>query len=113
MTIFDLLFLAAALAAVASVVVLVVARLRGRRDRARTVARRLGIGVVCYLAAGVAVSWLRPHPLIEMGTPCRSRRESGRTRPFGLRGVSTCPRVRLRSGSSRVTADPIAVGKQC
>src|SRR5256885_2106564 len=59
-TVFDLIFLAAFFTAVATLIVAGVAALRGRRARAVSLVKRLGIGVALYFAVVV---------LVAVGTP--------------------------------------------
>jgi hypothetical protein len=69
MTIFDLLFLLAALASVVSLGVAAVFALRGRRARALKI---LGLDLSCalfYLLVGVAVAFLKPQRVIRTGDP--------------------------------------------
>lgn len=69
MRLFDLVFLVAFLSAVGAGIVAIVAALRGRRQRAAAIARRLAIGVVAYFAVLTAVSIFSPQGSMPLGQP--------------------------------------------
>lgn len=60
MTIFDLIFLAAALASMITLIAAAVAALRGRGAKAARVLLTWGVCVVLYIATSVTVAYLRP-----------------------------------------------------
>jgi len=68
MSIFDLVFLAAALAIVATLVAAVSLALAGRRAAALRLLRALGIGVAVYVAIGLAVSFFQPQKVMDVGS---------------------------------------------
>jgi hypothetical protein len=68
-SVFDLLFLFAALATVASLVVGVVLAALGRRTAFFRLLRGLGVSVAGYLAIGLAVSFLKPQRVLSVGEP--------------------------------------------
>jgi hypothetical protein len=68
-TLFDLLFLISALAAVVTLVAAAVAAASGRGAKALRMLRALGIAAVLYLAAGLAVSWIRPQRVMALREP--------------------------------------------
>ena len=69
MTIFDLLFLLAALASVVTLAAATVFAVRGPRRRALKILRVYGICVLAYLTVGVATSFLKPQRVIPMRDP--------------------------------------------
>ena len=69
MSIFDLLFLAAVVATIAVLVSSAIAAVRGHRAEAFRILRIWLICVTVYLAAGLAVSFLRPQRLMQAGAP--------------------------------------------
>jgi hypothetical protein len=69
MTIFDLLFLLAVLAAVVSLATAVVFALLGQRARALKVVWGLVYGAGAYFATGVAVAYFAPPEVVKPGAP--------------------------------------------
>ena len=69
MTIFDLLFLAAALSTIVTLLTVGVLAIRGRRAKALRILEGLGICAVVYLAIGLAVSFLKPQRVFAIGDP--------------------------------------------
>lgn len=69
MTVFDLLFLAAFLTASGTLVLGLVATLRGRRTQAGILARRVGIGAIIYFAVLLSVSVFTPQRYLGRGNP--------------------------------------------
>jgi hypothetical protein len=69
MTIFDLVFLAAALLAMVAFVVVIVLALRGRGAAAAKVLLALAISAAAYIATGLTVSFLRPQRVFAVGEP--------------------------------------------
>lgn len=67
MTILDLLFLIAALAAAATLGAAAVLAFRRRRDRALRLLRRLGLAAAVYLVVSLGVSWASPQRVLKMG----------------------------------------------
>ena len=69
MTIFDLLFLLAALTSVVTLAAAIVFAFRGPRRRALKILRVYGICVLAYLTVGVATSFLKPQRVIPTRDP--------------------------------------------
>lgn len=69
MTIFDLFFLACALATAISVTTAVIFVLRGRRSKAFGIARAWGIAALCYLATALTVDFFKPQRVLAVGAP--------------------------------------------
>lgn len=69
MTMFDLLFLLAVLASVATLVAAAVFAVRGRRAQALKTLRVYGGCALLYLIVGVAVAFLKPQRVIRTGGP--------------------------------------------
>lgn len=69
MTIADLVFLVAALAVAASLVLTLVAAVRGQWSRVWRLARIVSIGVGLYVGAGAAVSYAAPQRVLAIGAP--------------------------------------------
>ena len=69
MTSFDLLFLLSLSASVIMLVAMGALLLRGRRERALTVLKFLGLYLAGYCAVAVGFDWLRPQRMIAMGEP--------------------------------------------
>ena len=67
MTLFDLVFLASFLTAACTLVVGLVAMVRGHRTRARLLVRRVGVGVAIYFAIVLAVSAFTPQRYLRRG----------------------------------------------
>jgi hypothetical protein len=67
MTIFDLLFLVAALALVIAVLMAAFNAIRGRGSRAFTIARRIAVAAAVYFAAVAAVSVATPRRIVPLG----------------------------------------------
>ncbi len=67
MTLFDLLFLALALAAIATLAAAALAALRGHRARALLLLRRLGIAAALYLGVVLLVSLATPRRWVKLG----------------------------------------------
>ena len=67
MTIFDLLFLAAVLTGIGTLVLGLVATLRGRRARAAVLVRRVGIGAVIYFGTLLSASAFTPQRYLRRG----------------------------------------------
>jgi hypothetical protein len=68
-TIFDLLFLLAALSLLIALVTAAVLAIRGKLDRARAIGRRIGIATATYFAAIVVVSIASPRQVTPIGVP--------------------------------------------
>jgi len=68
-TLFDLLFLASALAAIASVVMAAAFAVGGRGDRAVAILKRLGMGVLAYAALLLIVAAATPQKIMQPGDP--------------------------------------------
>jgi len=64
---FDVVFLVAFLSAVVTGIVAIVAALRGRRQRAAAIARRLAIGIVSYFVVLIVVAILSPQHSMPLG----------------------------------------------
>jgi hypothetical protein len=69
MTVFDLLFLAAALATTVTLLAVALLASSGRRAKALKVLEVLGICVVLYLGTGLTVSLLKPQRVFPIGDP--------------------------------------------
>lgn len=69
MTLFDLLFLAAAAASVATLITVTVLALRGQGSRALAYLRNFGVCAGIYLATSVAFAAFAPQRLIRLGSP--------------------------------------------
>jgi hypothetical protein len=69
MSIFDLLFLLAILASIATMVMVVTAMVQGRRTQALKVLRIYSLCACAYLIAGIAVSFFAPQRVLRMGEP--------------------------------------------
>jgi hypothetical protein len=69
MTIFDLLFLALALAALITLVAALITALRGRGARALKILRNLGVSAVIYLAIVAVVGFSSPQRVLHIGDP--------------------------------------------
>src|SRR5580698_3302887 len=69
MTIFDLVFLAAALATFVTLVTTAVYALRGRHAQALRILRNLGMCAAAYIVSGLAVSLFSPQHVIRVGDP--------------------------------------------
>ena len=69
MSIFDLLFLAAAFATLVTLLTVAVLAISGRRARALKILEILGVCAVVYLAIGLAVSFLKPQRVFAIGDP--------------------------------------------
>lgn len=67
MTIFDLIFIVAFLSLVIAVVMAAFQAIRGRRERALTIVRRIGATAAAYFAAVAVVSIGTPRQVIPMG----------------------------------------------
>ena len=67
MSLFDLLFVVLFLSAIASLIVAAVLALRGRRPRARIIARRVGIITTLYFGVLLLVSALSPQRYLAIG----------------------------------------------
>ncbi len=67
MTIFDLLFIAAFLASIATLLTVAVCFVRERRERAVTLLRNLGMCAAAYFVSGMAVSLFSPQRVIPVG----------------------------------------------
>src|SRR5262245_2098477 len=67
MTVFDLLFIVAALTTVVTLVSVVVAIVRGRRIQALRTLRTYGVCVMVYLAASLAMAFARPQRVLSRG----------------------------------------------
>lgn len=68
MTIFDLLFLLAALSLLVAMVIAAINAARGRRQRSLTILRRIGIAGLAYFAAIVLASAITPRLVVPLGT---------------------------------------------
>ena len=106
MTGFDLLFVAAFLAFVATLAVVVVRAVRGRRREAFRLLRGAGIAAAVYLAVGLIVSAITPRRVVAVGAPwcfddwCLSVSSVDTTR--GTDGVRYTIGLRLESRARRV-----------
>jgi hypothetical protein len=69
MTIFELLFIVALLASVATLLTAAVYALRGRRAQALRILRSLGMCAVAYFVSGIAVSLFSPQHVMRVGDP--------------------------------------------
>ena len=69
MTIFDLLFLALALASFVTLIVALVSALRGRGNRALRILRNLALCPAAYLAIVAIVGWRSPQRVLNLGDP--------------------------------------------
>lgn len=69
MTIFDLLFLASALAAIVSLVTAAAFAIGGRGARSLTILKRLGVAVLAYAALFVIVAGASPQKVMHPGDP--------------------------------------------
>lgn len=69
MNIFDLIFLASALATAITLAVAAISALRGRGARAFRILRAYGICAVCYSGIALAAHFLKPQRVIAVGTP--------------------------------------------
>lgn len=69
MTVFDLLFLALALVALATVVAALARLLRGNRPGAQRLVRRLALGTLGYFGVVAAVSLASPRRVVASGMP--------------------------------------------
>ena len=69
MTIFDLLFIAATLSLLVTLLIAAVRAIRGRFDGVRTIVRRIGLGAATYFAVMVIMSLATPRQVIPMGVP--------------------------------------------
>jgi len=107
MSVFDLLFLLALLASVVTLVVAAVSAIRGQRPRALRILRVYGACAAGYLAAGMAVSFLRPQRVIPVGEPwcfddwCLTVEKVSRTPAMAQ--VSYQVGLRISSRARRVT----------
>jgi hypothetical protein len=68
-TVFDLLFIASALAAIVSLLTAGALAIGGRGDRAVAIMKRLGFGVLAYAALVVIVAAATPQKLMKPGDP--------------------------------------------
>jgi hypothetical protein len=69
MTIFDLLFIAAALASVVVLITAVVIALQGRSAQALRILRNFAMCAAVYLLTGLAVALFSPQRVIRLGDP--------------------------------------------
>jgi hypothetical protein len=69
MTIFDLLFIAAFLASVGTLLTAAVVALRGKREQALRILRNFGLCAAIYLSAAIAVAYFSPQRVIRLGDP--------------------------------------------
>lgn len=106
MTVFDLLFLLAALASVVTLAAAAVFAVRGPRRQALRILRVYGICVLAYLAAGVATAFLKPQRVIPAKVPwcfddwCLTVEEVSQTP--GQQGTSYRVGLRVFSRAGRV-----------
>jgi hypothetical protein len=106
MTIFDLLFLASALAAIVTLLTAAVAGIRGRGDRAVAILKRLGVAVAAYIALALIVGAATPQQIMSVGEPwcfddwCLS--VEGVTKMPMPAGVSYTISLRIFSDAKRV-----------
>jgi hypothetical protein len=107
MTLFDLLFLLAALGTVVSVVLAGALAISGRRGPAGRVLRAVGICVLVYLGLGIVMALLKPQQVLAVGDPwcfddwClavdRVTESPADTYTFDLRLMSRARRVSQRA----------------
>jgi hypothetical protein len=69
MTVFDLLFLALAVASFVTLIVALVMALRGRGNRALRILRNLALCAAAYLAIVAIVGWRSPQRVLNVGEP--------------------------------------------
>jgi len=107
MSIFDLVFLAAALATAGSLLAAAVAAVRGRLAASRRVLRRLALGAGVYLVVLVAVSLFTPGRVLAIGEDNCSDdwcvAVTGVSPPSGSEDHSLVVTFRLTSRARRVT----------
>ena len=107
MTLFDLLFLASALAAIVSLVVAAGAAIGGRGAKALTILKRLGVAVAAYAALVLIVAAATPQKVLSVGDPwcfddwCLSVQSVTQMPAEG--GVSYTVSLRIFSEAKRVT----------
>lgn len=106
MTIFDLLFLLAALASVVTLAAATVFAIRGPRRRALKILRVYGVCVLAYLTVGVATAFVKPQRVIPMRDPwcfddwCLTVEEVSQTP--SQQGISYRVELRIFSRAGRV-----------
>lgn len=107
MTLFDLLFLASALAAIVSMVIAGAAAIRGHGAKAAAILKRLGVAAIAYLALVLIVAAATPQKVLKVGDPwcfddwCLSVRSV--TQMPGPPGVTYTISLRIFSDAKRVT----------
>ena len=69
MTIFDLLFLVSAVAAIVTLLTAAVVGIRGRGDRARSILKRLGVAVAAYIGLVLIEGAAAPQKILSVGDP--------------------------------------------
>jgi len=106
-TLFDLLFLASALAAIVSLILAGAAVIRGQTAKARAILQRLGIATIAYLALVLIVAATTPQKVLKVGDPwcfddwCLSVRSV--TQMPGPSGATYTISLRIFSDAKRVT----------